>query len=98
MAKSGYPVIPSGADINDVIDFLREITRLRDREDVSDFNNLVNRFVAGRKTTRIPSSSSDVLATDQEGDITIAADGSALYILVDASGTLAWRSVTLASF
>ena len=75
----------------DIIPTLQEIARLRETEDISDFSNLPQRFVSGRGlfTTRsAPSSPTDVLATDQEGDI--VNDATFEYKLLNISGTLRW--------
>ena len=80
----------------DIIPNLQEISRLRESEDISEFDNLVNRFVLGRGlfTGRAaPSSNSDVLATDNEGDI--VNDATFEYKLLDISGTLTWDRRTL---
>lgn len=76
---------------DDILPGLQEIRRLREYEDISDFQNLNNRFVLGRGrfTTRAaPSSNSDVLATDNEGDI--VNDATYEYKLLNISGTLKW--------
>lgn len=69
MVSSLYP---ETRNEEDVVKNLQEIARLREQEDISDFDNLPNRFVRGRglfQERAAPSSPSDVLATDQEGDI-----------------------------
>ena len=71
MTTTPYPSITTEANI---LEALQEIVRLRQDEDISDFNNINNRFVSGRglfQTRAAPSSNSDVLATDNEGDIPI---------------------------
>lgn len=65
-------------------------------DDIREFDNLNNRFVGGRKVSKIPSNSADVVAADQEGDINY--DAAFLYILLDDAGTLVWRRVALAAF
>ena len=70
---------------------LQEIARLRESEDIGDFDNLTQRFTLGRSlfTGRAaPSSNSDVLATDNEGDI--VNDATFEYKLLDISGVLKW--------
>lgn len=92
MTTSPYPLTTTE---DDIIPDLQEIARLRDG-DISDFDNLVNRFVRGRGrfTERAaPSSNSDVLATDNEGDI--VNDATFEYKLLDISGTLKWDRRTL---
>ena len=93
MTQSLYPSVVSEED---VIPALQEIQRLREDEDISDFLNLNQRFVAGRgrfQTRAAPSSPTDVLATDQEGDI--VNDATYEYKLLDISGTLRWDRRTL---
>lgn len=80
--------------IEDVSAFCREAARLRE-EDVSDFNNLSNVFMRGRKVDKIPSSSSDI-ADSRVGDFNY--DTSYLYICVDNSGTAVWRRVAIGAF
>ena len=87
---------PDVSDEEDILDTLREIVRLRQVEDVADFDNLPQRFVSGRGlfTTRVaPSSNSNVLATDNEGDI--VNDATHEYKLLNISGTLKWDRRTL---
>ena len=88
MTQSLYPETRTEAD---VVRNMQEIARLRETEDISDFNNLDNRFVAGRGlfTQRVaPSSATDVLATDNEGDI--VNDATYEYKLLSISGNLRW--------
>lgn len=90
MTSSLYPETRNSTD---VVKNLQEIARLRETEDISDFENLSNRFVSGRGLFRqrsAPSSPTDVLATDNEGDI--VNDNSFEYKLldIDGSGTLRW--------
>ena len=93
MTTSQYPSIITETN---VVETLQEIVRLREDEDVSDFTNLPNRFVSGRglfQTRVAPSSSSDVLATDVEGDI--VNDATHEFKLLELSGTLAWTRILL---
>lgn len=89
MTTSLYPSISREEDI---IPALQEITRLRETEDISDFDNLPQRFVSGRglfETRAAPSSPSDVLATDELGDI--VNDATHEFKLLNISGTgLRW--------
>lgn len=89
MTSSLYP---ETNDEKDVVKNLQEIARLRESEDISDFQNLDNRFVAGRglfETRAAPSSPSDVLATDELGDI--VNDATHEFKLLNISGTgLRW--------
>lgn len=94
MTLKTYPVLREDT-IEDAANVLREIIRTR-QSDISEIESIKNRFVSGRKVTRTPSSSSDVQSTDRVGDMSFSA--SYMYIVVDNSGTLVWRRVSLASF
>lgn len=93
MTTSTYPEVRNEED---VVPALQEIVRLREDEDISDFTNLNNRFVLGRGrfiSRAAPSSNSDVLAGDVEGDI--VNDATREYKLLNISGTLKWDRRTL---
>lgn len=75
-------------------ELLRELPRLWN-ELVDELDNQPNVFLRGRKVDRIPSSSADVLATDQENDFNW--DASHIYVLIDNSG-LSWRRTALSTF
>jgi hypothetical protein len=92
MSQTQYPIAQNK---DDILPFLQEIARLREIEDVPDFTNLPRRFVSGRTTTRIPSTPSDVLATDNIGDIVTDAPNGFEYKLVDNAGTAVWDRRTL---
>ena len=64
--------------------------------DINDFNNLQNVFMAGRKVGKVPTGSADVAATDRVGDFNYSA--SYLYLCVDNAGSAAWRRVSLATW
>lgn len=81
--------------IESVTDSLRTIARLR-AEDITDRNSFPAIFMKGRKVGKLPSSSSDVVASDRVGDFNYTA--SYLYILVDNSGTASWRRAALGSW
>ena len=87
MARSQYPVVVNDSDF---LSFAKEIARLRQVEDVPDFTNLSQVFVSGRTTTRVPSTPTDVLATDNVGDIVTDAPNGFEYKLVDNAGTFVW--------
>ncbi len=87
-----YPLVERKED---VLPALQEIIRLRQVEDISDFINLPQQFVSGRTTEREPSTPTDVLSSDNEGDIVINADATYQYQLVDVSGTLKWARTAL---
>lgn len=80
--------------LGDVIEILNDITKER-KTDVSEFNNLKNTFISGRKVGKIPTGAADVAATDRVGDFNY--DASYLYLCVDNSGA-AWRRVALSSW
>ena len=93
MTQSLYPVV---RDEKDVVPVLQEIVRIRETEDISDFQNLNNRFVMGRglfKARVAPSSATNVLSGDAEGDI--VNDATYEYKLLNISGTLKWDRRTL---
>ena len=87
MTQNSYPII---SDSKDVLKFIREITRLRQEEDIPNFLNLNKVFVAGRVTERIPSSATDVIAGDNSGDIVTDVANGFEYKLVDNAGTFIW--------
>lgn len=75
-------------------DAFKQIGQLRDR-DIVEFNNLANRFLAGRKVGKVPANSLDT-AGNRVGDFNY--DASYLYVCVDNAGTAAWRRVALSSW
>lgn len=89
-----YPSL-TGNTLENAITVLREITRLRN-QDITDFDNLQNRFWAGRKVGKIPSGSTDVAATDKLGDFNY--NDSYLYLLTESTSGAVWRRATLGSF
>ncbi len=92
MSRTQWPLVQSKEQ---TMDFIREITRLRQTEDVPDFTNLNQKFVSGRTTTRVPSSPTDVLIDDNVGDIVTDAANGFEYKLVDNAGTFIWDRRTL---
>jgi len=93
MAKKLFDFIES-EDPRDLARFCREVARVRE-EDVSDFNNLPNIFMQGRKVGKIPASSADTI-DNRIGDFNYDADY--LYICVNDSGSAAWRRVAIGGF
>ncbi len=78
-------------DINNdaqILTAVQELIRLRNREDIPETNNLQQRFVLGRSTQRIPSSSTDIISGDKKGDITN--DDTYEYKLIEKSAGLYW--------
>ena len=93
MTTSLYPetrnLRDTESNVRQIIDNLQEIARLREQEDISDFNNLPQRFVGGRTGTRVPTDPDSVLATDEVGDV--VNDSLYEYKLVEeTSGTARW--------
>lgn len=87
-----YPLLNEDSQIPDII---KQIIRIRNN-DLDDWNNLSSQFVQGRarfKTRAAPSSPTDVLATDQLGDI--VNDDVYEYKLLDIGGALKWDRRTL---
>jgi hypothetical protein len=91
--KSEYPLVPLQSSVEDLTAWAQEVVRIRQLEDLPDFTNLPNVYMRGRRIERVaPTSHSDVVATDVEGDFVYGFDGSNhnLFILVNDSGTLKW--------
>ncbi len=90
---------PRNIDSNSdaIVKALQQIARYRD-EDITDRNTLPAVFISGRTVGKIPSSSTDISATDRVGDISFAVDGSYIYYCVNASGTAKWRRIALATW
>ena len=85
---------PNISRAEEILNFCKDITRMR-REDVSEISNLSNIFIRGRKTDKIPTSSSDITG-NRVGDFNY--DTSYIYVCVDNSGTAAWRRVSIGSW
>jgi hypothetical protein len=89
-----YPkLIPS--NLEEVIELLRYITKERPL-DINDFDNLQNRFMAGRKVGKIPADFSDVDPSDRVGDFNVFIDSGVPYlvVLIDDGGTGKWARFT----
>jgi len=63
--------------------------------DVSDWDNLINRFISGRKVAKVPTGAADVADTDRIGDINWDYASGYLYLLVDNAGTAVWSRIAL---
>lgn len=74
---------------------MRLITNIR-KDDITLVQTFPSVFVMGRSVGKIPTSSADVAATDKIGDQSYDADY--WYILVNDSGSAAWRRVALGSW
>lgn len=93
MASKRYPnsVKPN---VESIKDFCDDIARTRD-EDITEFDNLQKTFIKGRKTGKIPATSTDTVG-DRVGDFNY--DASYIYICVNNAGTAQWRRVATGSF
>ncbi len=74
---------------NDVQLLLRYIVKERPN-DVKEFDNIQNRFMAGRKVAKVPSGAATV-TEDRIGDFNY--DQDYFYIVVNNSGTAEWRRI-----
>lgn len=84
------------ADLDNVTDALQNISRTR-QDDQTQWNNLQNIFIAGRKVNKVPASSTDIVGTDNIGDYNATA--SYLYLCVnDGSGNAVWRRIAAGVF
>lgn len=77
-----YPIVKT---TDDILPALIKIIQLRQIQDVPTINNIPKIFLPGRFGTRIPSSSTDLTATDRRGDI--ICDTAYCYTLVDIGST-----------
>lgn len=93
--RNSYPNIPGAPTLVDLVAWVRKVIQYRQLEDLPDYINQKNIYVSGRSTTRIPSSATNVVDGDREGDTVAAVDGSYQYTLIDQSGTLVWARVAL---
>lgn len=84
----------SGESQDEIREQLRVICSIR-KDDISQFQQLENIFMSGRKVGKIPSSSADVAATDRIGDFNYNA--SYMYLLIDNGGA-AWRRISLGAW
>lgn len=94
-----YPKL-NGSTMREIVDWINAVTseRMVDRQ---EFEGLPNILIRGRNRTLLsnratPSSSTDVVSTDAEGDFMVTT--TYLYILVNNSGSYVWRRVALSSF
>lgn len=91
--QSLYDVIPFNAQISDIVDWVRKVTREREI-DLQDYNNHITTSV--RRYENIPASSSDVIGTEKVGDI--AVDTNYIYIAVENSGVIEWQRAQISTF
>ena len=66
------------------------------KNDINDFNNLQNVFMAGRKVGKVPTGSADIDSTDRIGDFNY--DASYIYIVVESGGNAVWRRVGISAW
>lgn len=89
-----YPILKDET-LKGIFEWLKYVVRARS-DDIREFNNLENIFIAGRKVGKIPSASNDVVAGDKIGDFNV--DDTYAYYLIDKSGTAEWRRVAVGSW
>lgn len=89
-----YPFLTSSTN-DKITQTVRRIIELR-LQDVSEFNNLNQKFLAGRKVGKIPVDSNDIEPTDRELDWNY--DDSYVYWALVISGDLKWRRIAHGSF
>ncbi len=82
-------------NLTDVIEQLRQIASIR-KSDITTISQITSSFISGRKVGKVPSSSADVVAADKVGDVNY--DASYMYLLIDDSGTPAWRRIILGTW
>lgn len=90
--KTNWPLLQNEESLKAWAD---ELVRLREVEDLPDFTNLNQVFLGGRTTQRVPTTPSNVLSTDNLGDVIISSDGAFEYKLVSVSGILKWARTAL---
>lgn len=88
-----YPTITPDTTENQE-ELLRAITRER-TNDISDFNNIKNKFTAGRIVGKVPTGASDIDPSDRVGDTNFDYASGFLYRVVDNAGTAVWARVAL---
>lgn len=94
-AMRDYPQLGTSEDLPAVVKAIKMIAQIRD-SDINDFKNLNKVLVSGRSTTRVPSSSADVIAGDVVGDFCPTA--TYLYILIPNAGSPVWRRITMGAW
>lgn len=95
MILKDYPYY-APKNVEEIADQMLKIANIR-KDDITQFTNLPNTFVGGRKVGKVPTSSADVNPNkDLVGDINY--DASFLYILINNGGTAEWRRVAIGAF
>lgn len=82
-------------NIQKIADAVNVISRLRE-EDITDRNTFPSIFMLGRKVGKIPTSSSDIVATDRVGDYNY--DVNYFYLLVSNGSGVIWRTIPFTNF
>lgn len=85
----------AAATLQDTINQVQQICHIR-KDDITQVQNFPNIFLQGRKVGKIPTTSADIAATDKLNDFNWTS--TYLYVLVDNSGTPAWRRAALGAF
>jgi hypothetical protein len=91
-----YPSLSNVPNEREIYDIIGRIIYLRNTEDVDEANNYPRVFLRGRRVTRIPSSSADILSGDKEFDVSY--DINYLYICILNGSALVWRRISLGVF
>lgn len=78
-----------------VVGALQKIAQIRG-QDQTQWIDLKNQFISGRRVVRVPSASNDLLATDNIGDFNVTATFA--YFLIDNAGTIEWVRIAVGTF
>ena len=92
-----YPSLISNT-VSSIITTLRRIIELR-KQDITDFNNLNQVFLSGRKVGKVPANSADITSGDRVLDWNY--DNSYVYwvlLITGSPDTLEWRRIAHANF
>ena len=74
---------------------LQKIAQIR-QQDQTQWNGLAQQFISGRRVTRTPTASSNVLSTDNVGDFNVTSTYA--YFLINNSGTNEWVRIAVGTF
>lgn len=90
-----YPILKDNT-LKGIFEWLKFVVRARS-EDIQEFDNLQNTFIAGRKVGKVPTASNDVVAAeDKVGDFNVTATYA--YFLINNAGTPVWRRAAVGAF
>ena len=92
--KDSFPNFSNTSYFSTIEEWTNRLVEIRE-EDITEFTNLDQKFILGRKVERFPTSSADVIPTDNIGDFNY--DDQYMYLLVDFGGPT-WRRAALAIF